>query len=171
MRPQTEGDWLAWVEHDNHQLREQAKFLCDALDDVFAHGLEPWAGAWDTAVVTFFDSGRQAPVSAVNALVRLWLTADEDSSPADLTSAFDDCLQISLNGFAPYDRDTRRRFRLVFLRRLAADWERLDDAWVDRAMRAIHEGGKETADEGPLFLEAARDILPDRLKALWPNGS
>ncbi|WP_189185935.1 NACHT domain-containing protein [Streptomyces albiflavescens] len=171
MRPRTDGDWLAWVQHDNGELREQARFLCDAADDVFAHGLEPWAGAWDTAVVTFFDSGSQAPVSAVSALVRLWLTVDDDSSSEDLTAAFDECLQISLNGFAPFDRETRRRFRRVFLRRLAADWERLDDAWMERAMRAIHEGGKEAADEGPLLLEAAREILPDQLKARWPDES
>ncbi|MFI6494499.1 NACHT domain-containing protein [Streptomyces sp. NPDC050564] len=171
MRPRTEGAWLSWVVHSNHQLREQARFLCDAADDIFAHGLEPWAGAWDSAVVTFFDNGSQTPVSAVNALVRLWLTVDQDSTPADLTAAFDACLPNSLHGFAPYDRETRRRFRLVFLRRLAADWERLDDAWVDRAMRAIREAGEQTEDEGAEFLEMAREILPDQLKARWTSGT
>jgi hypothetical protein len=170
-RPRTDGAWFAWVHHDNRQLREQARFLCDVADDIFVHGLEPWAGAWDTAVVSFHDSGAQSPASAVKALVHLWLTSDQDSTPTDLTAAFDVCLYISLNGFAPIDRDIRRRFRLVFLRRLAADWERLDHDWVERAMRAIHEGGKDAADEGPLFLDAAREILPDRLTALWPNAS
>ncbi|MFD3621266.1 hypothetical protein ACFWWT_39890 [Streptomyces sp. NPDC058676] len=109
------------------------------------------------------------PPEPVNALVRLWLTSDQDSTPTDLTAVFDVCLHIALNGFAPVDTDIRRRFRLVFLRRLAADWQRLEPDWVEQAMRAIHEGGKNATDEGPQFLDAARQILPSPLTALWRN--
>ncbi|MGW4873919.1 NACHT domain-containing protein [Streptomyces chartreusis] len=169
-RPRTDDQWFAWVWDDNRQLQQQAKFLCDVADDIFAHGLQPWTGVWDTAVVSFHATTGRPVVSAANALVHLWLTSDQDSTPADLTAAFDICLQIALNGFAPFDPDTRRRFRRVFLRRLAADWERLEHDWVERAMRAIHEGGKDAMDEGPQFLDAAREILPAPLAALWPEG-
>ncbi|MFD3930217.1 hypothetical protein [Streptomyces sp. NPDC058614] len=168
-RPRTEDYWFSWIRDDNHQLQQQAKFLCDVADDIFAHGLQPWADVWGTAVVTFHATTGRPVVSAANALVHLWLTSDQDSTPADLTAAFDVCLQIALNGFAPFDADTRRRFRLVFLRRLAADWERLEHDWVERAIRAIHEGGKDATDEGPQFLDAAREILPAPLAALWPD--
>ncbi|MEU5324460.1 hypothetical protein AB0G67_48295 [Streptomyces sp. NPDC021056] len=169
-RPRTDDHWLSWIRDDNHQLQQQAKFVCDTADDIFAHGLQPWAGVWDTAIVTFHATAGRPVVSAANALVHLWLTSDQDSTPADLTTAFDACLQIALNGFAPFDMDTRRRFRLVFLRRLAADWERLEHNWVERAIRAIHEGGKDATDEGSQFLDAAREILPAPLAALWPDG-
>ncbi|AZQ40005.1 hypothetical protein EJ357_46920 [Streptomyces cyaneochromogenes] len=168
-RPRTDNQWFAWITDDHRELQQQAKFLCDVADDVFAHGLQPWAGAWDTAVVSFHATREHPAASAANALVRLWLTSDQDSTPADLTATFDLCLQAALNGFAPFDTDTRRRFRLVFLRRLAADWERLEHAWVERAMRAIHDGGKDAIDEGAQFLDAAREILPAPLTALWPD--
>ncbi|MGW0624600.1 NACHT domain-containing protein [Streptomyces sp. NPDC002765] len=169
-RPRTDDHWFAWIQDDNRQLQDQAKFICDVADDIFAHALQPWAGVWDTAVVTFHATTERPAVSAANALVRLWLTSDQDSTPADLTAAFDMCLRIALNGFAPFDTETRRRFRLVFLRRLVADWERLEHDWVERAMRAIHEGGKDATDEGPQFLDAAREILPAPLAALLPDG-
>lgn len=169
-RPRTDDSWFSWIRDDNHQLQQQTQFLCDVADDIFAHALQPWAGPWDTAVVTFHATREHPAASATNALVRLWLTSDQDSTTADLTAAFDVCLHIALNGFAPVDMDTRRRFRLVFLRRLAADWERLEHDWVEQAMRAIHEGGNNASDEGPQFLDAAREILPSHLTALWRNG-
>ncbi|MEV0125127.1 hypothetical protein AB0I16_26930 [Streptomyces sp. NPDC050703] len=166
-----EGGWFSWISHQNAWLRVQSHFLCDVLDDVFAHGLEPLAGPWDTAVTTFFDDGDKPPVSAVHAMITLWLRVDQECTERELTAAFDTCLQTALNSFAPNDHETRRRFRLMFLRRLAADWPRLEPEWVQRAMRAIHDGGNDvTVDDGSLFREVADAVLPDALKrAHWPD--
>ncbi|WP_436842817.1 NACHT domain-containing protein [Streptomyces venezuelae] len=161
-----EGGWFSWISHPNLWLRIQSHFLCDVLDDVFAHGLEPLAGPWDTAVTTFYDNGDELPVSAVHAMITLWLRVDQDCTQRELTTAFDTCLQTALNSFAPNDRETRRRFRLMFLRRLAADWPRLEPEWVERAMRSIHDGGKDTTvDDGSLFRDVADEVLPAVLKA------
>ncbi|WP_172385647.1 NACHT domain-containing NTPase [Streptomyces sp. MNP-20] len=165
-----EGGWLSWITHDNTQVRAQAHFLCDAFDDILAHGLGPLAGAWGTAVTTFFDSGNEPPVSAAHAMVNLWLHIDQDCTPQELTRAFDTCLQVSLNSFAPEDHDTRRLFRLMFLRRLAADWQRLEPDWVRRALRSIRDGDKDaTVDDGSLFHETAHAVLPGELRAHWPD--
>lgn len=161
-----DGGWFSWITHQNTRLRAQSHFLCDVLDDVLAHGLEPLAGPWDTAVTTFFDGGDDPPVSAAHAMITLWLRIDQDCTARELTAAFDVCLQTALNSFAPTDDETRQRFRLMFLRRLAADWRRVEPEWVERAMRSIHDGGKDaTVDGGALFYELARDVLPDALQA------
>lgn len=161
-----EGGWFSWITHQNTTLRAQSHFLCDVLDDVVVHGLEPLAGPWDTAVTTFFDGGDEPPVSAAHAMITLWLRIDQDCTARELTAAFDVCLRTALNSFAPDDRDTRARFRLMFLRRLAADWQRLEPEWTQRAMRSIYDGGKDaTVDEGAQFRDVAREVLPEALRA------
>ncbi|MFF9803082.1 NACHT domain-containing protein, partial [Streptomyces rochei] len=102
-RPRTDDFWFSWIQDDHRELQQQTQFLCDVTDDIFAHALQPWNGPWDTAVVTFHATRKHPAVSAANALVRLWLTSDEDSTSTDLTAAFDVCLHIALNGFAPVD--------------------------------------------------------------------
>ncbi|GGS00190.1 hypothetical protein GCM10010252_43610 [Streptomyces aureoverticillatus] len=165
-RPRSRG-WLCWFQYDNSELREKAAFLCDKVDDTVVHGLEPLAGTWDTAVTTFLGDATEPPVSAAHAMIHLWLLIDDDAPTADLTEAFDTCLRFALNGFAIADGITRRRFRKMFLRRLAAEWRRLDPVWVEEALGEIWHGGAHRPDGGPTFHALAGDILPIELRVLW----
>ncbi|HEX4814188.1 MAG TPA: ATP-binding protein [Nonomuraea sp.] len=169
-RPRRPGEWFSWIHLDPWLFREQARFLCDTGDDTFVHALEPLADELRTMIATFFDSPeRQRPVSAVNALITLWLASGQRESSAELADAYDTCLRFALFGFAPTDPESRHRFRLLFLHQLAVDRERLDPAWLRSAMAAIGDGGKGKAEEEQRFLRAAHDILPRALTEHLPD--
>lgn len=162
-RPRLPRDWFSWITHDNTELREQARFLCTESDDILVHALEPFAEELGSTITTFHDYGVKPPVSAANSLIALWLATARNSNHQELTQAYETCLQIALHSFSPNDRETRRRYRHIFLHQLAEHWEKLDPAWLKDAMAEIRKGGKGEKDEKEALLAAARSILPEQL--------
>jgi NACHT N-terminal Helical domain 7 len=148
-RPGVEFGWA----NDHHEiLRKQIDFVCDAGVDSLAHALEPFWDDFGSMITTFHDFGQGHPVSAVNALIKLWLTTGEEKTPNELAITYDTCLRIATSGFAPFDVDTRARFQRLFLRQLAANQHRLPPGWVHGAMKKISEVGKSVTDEEMLML-------------------
>jgi hypothetical protein len=107
-----------------HQRRKNY-FLCHHSSDAPAHALDPIGTELGATIQTFADTGQDHPVSAANALIKLWLTAGLDSAPADLITAYATCLRIAMRAFSPLDTDTRDKYRAVVLRQLAVDCPRL----------------------------------------------
>jgi hypothetical protein len=155
------GGIFSWVGYHYDRIRTQSHFLCDTKDDTVAHALEPFLGDLGAMVTTFHDYRQGRPVSAVNALITLWITASQEKSPDELAAAYDTCLAIAIHGFAPDDVDTGACFRAYFLRQLAADFHRLPASWLGDAIKRIKEAGKSTNKEGPEFVRMAIEILPE----------
>ena len=160
-----------WVYLDAEQLNDQAWFLCDAHEDTLIHAIEPF-GAEDLGevVTTFhsYDTGKDRAVSAANALITLWLKSGKDSTPHELAAAYDICLKIAIHGFAPFEVNTRERFRVLVLRQLAADQGRLPRTWLKSAVTKIQEAGDKEPFEGSALLRIAYDTIPG-LMAAWPK--
>jgi NACHT conflict system protein len=155
------GVWFGWTHDDHKIIWSQSYFLCDTKDDSFAHALEPFFGDLGRMVTTFYDFWQGRPVSAANALITLWLTTSREKSPDELAVAYDTCLRFAIDGFAPFDVDTRAGFRNHFLRQLATDYHRLPTSWLGDAIKQIREAGKSTKNEGFELIRMAREILPD----------
>ena len=79
------------------------------------------------------------PVSAANALIKLWLTAGQDSAPADLAAAYTTCLRIATYGFSPLDADTRDKYRALVLRQLAVDLSRIPALLLHNMIEDVRE--------------------------------
>lgn len=161
------GAQFSWVHDDVEGLRRQINFLCDTKDDGVAHALEPFLGGdLQTMVTSFHDFGPGRPTSAANALIELWLTASQGKSADQLAAAYDVCLWIAMHGFAPYDVDTRARFREIVLRQLAADCHRMPPNWLGDAIKKIAQAcenkGWPLNERSDLF-RMVNEILPDIL--------
>ena len=155
------------MDFDSWQIRDQDRFLCDQRDDALVHALEPFAGDLD-AMVTSFHSYWPYPdraVSAANALITLWLTSSKDSATDELAAAYDTCLKIVVQGFSPYDTETWERFRIMVLRQLAADQQRLPQAWLNSAVMKIQDATHADATEGAALLRIANEVLPELMAA------
>jgi hypothetical protein len=162
-----------WVYIDADQLIFQAQFLCDAREDALTHALEPFGDNNLGPAVTAFHSyepDKDRAVSAANALITLWLKTGQDSTPDELAAAYDICLRIAIHGFAPFEVSARERFRVLVLRQLAADQERLPLAWLESTVTKIQEAGGAEPFEGSGLLEIANHIIPG-LMAIRPKNA
>ncbi len=155
------GSWSGWSYDDCEGFQRRSHFTCDIKDDIVAHALEPFSVDLRTAITTFFDFRQGRPTSPANALITLWLTVSQGKSPAELAVAYDTCLAFALFGFAPFDIDTRARFRTHFLHQLSMDFRRLSASWLADAVRQIKEAGKSTIKEGPDLVRMAKEIIPE----------
>jgi hypothetical protein len=154
-------DRFAWVHTNMVELSMQSHFLCDINSDVMMHALEPFSECLGAAVTTFHDYYSQGyPVSAANALIKLWITASQEKRPDELASAYNACLRIAIDGFAPYDVETRKHFRVLILRQMAADIHRLPSDWLRHATGQIEKAGTLTTQEGPELVRMATELLP-----------
>ena len=128
---------------------------------------EPFAGDLDAMITSFHSYWPDADlaVSAANALITLWLTSSKDSAPDELAAAYGTCLKIVVQGFSPYDTETWERFRIMVLRLLAADQQRLPQAWLDSAVMKIQDATHADAPEGAALLRIANEALPELMAA------
>ena len=128
-----------------HQNRKNY-FLCHHSGDVLAHALDPITVDLGAAVQTFMDDGQDHPVSAAHALIRLWFTAAQDCSPADLAAAHTACLRIALHAFSPLDTDARDKYRGLILHQLAVDCPRFSAEQLQTMLYEVRESGPDGAD-------------------------
>jgi len=158
------GDYSIWGYYNNAWLRQRTRFICDVGDDLLAHALDPLAGDLGAAIITIhsYGSDQDRAVTAANALITMWLVSSKDSTSDELATSFDSCLKIAIDGFAPFDTDTRERFRLLVLRQLAADQHRLPEAWLVSARLKITEARNGDPDhQGAELLRLANEVIPE----------
>jgi len=162
-RVRGEDGFSNWIYHDFDEIRSQAHFTADVLDDICVHALEPLADSMGTAITTFHSHWYDRSVSAANALIRLWLVSSQDSSVDELTAAYDTCLKIAIYGFAPVHSQVRSLYRKIFLHQLSLDYHRLPKAWLESAARAIRQGSDvpwHERHEGQVLLRMALETVP-----------
>ncbi|GAA3398116.1 NACHT domain-containing protein [Cryptosporangium minutisporangium] len=159
-----EGDWSGWTTQSSRELRRQAHLICDPDDDVFNQASEPLEAEFPQTLTTVYDFGGQnRPSTAANALIELWLVASRECDMEDLASAHQTCLNWVVDGFAPGDGETLRRFREIYLRQLAGDWHRLPAHWVVRTTERIRNaaiGSTEHHNDQAELLTMALSLLP-----------
>jgi NACHT N-terminal Helical domain 7 len=134
-----------WNRHQGHSWTYSTyehqclknRILCQHSVDALSHALEPMASELGVAIQTFSDCGQDHPVSAANALIRLWIASGQDSTPADLAAAYAACLQIAMRAFSALDAEARDKYRTLILRQLAADRPRLPESWIDNMMAQL----------------------------------
>lgn len=95
--------------------------------------------------------------------LRTGLADLERISAEELTAAYETCLRWAMDGFAPFDTEALRRFRAVFLRQLAADWDRLPAEWCEttagRMVKASQPGSR-SHNDGRELLQMAIEVVP-----------
>lgn len=171
-RVEGEDGYSNWINNDYDEIRGQAHFATDVLDDICVHALEPLADCMGTAITTFHSYWHDRSVSAANALIKLWLVSSQDSPMDELAAAYDTCLKITIHGFAPFDSQARNLYRQIFLHQLSLDYHRLPKAWLESAARAIRQGSEVSWNErheGQALLRMAQQTLP-ALMASQGNG-
>ena len=131
---------------DYETFQQENYFLCDVSQDAITHALEQFAAHLPTTIMTFAGIWDDRCVSAAHALLRLWIACGTQSNTEELTAAYDDCIDIALGAFAPFDTQTESRYRELILRQLGHDKTRLPGVWRENTRQQ---------------LEAARD-QPDR---------
>jgi hypothetical protein len=144
------------------RLRDQLWFLCDETDDTLAHALEPLAPDLIAATTAFHYYGSHPghAISALHALISMWMTSNTDSSQNELIDAYETCLNIVISGFAPDQAKAREQFRTIVLRQLAADQPRLPPTWLHQAILRIRHAARADADEGDALAKITAEILP-----------
>jgi hypothetical protein len=140
---------FGWRHVYDNWLRSQTWFVCDSGDDTLAHALEPFAADFDAAISGFHSVWPEGhAVSAANALITLWLTSSKDSPGDELTAAYDTCLEIIIHDlFGPNASRTREHFRVLVLRQLAADQQRLPGDWLESLRARIQDTVTTTPDQ------------------------
>jgi hypothetical protein len=154
--PQHRPPGRSWTYSSYEHQHKKGYFICHHGYDALAHALEPLALELGTAIQTFADRGQNRPVSAAHALIRLWLTSGQDSSPDDLAAAHSICLDIALHAFSPFDNEARTTYRDLVLRQLANDRARLPTAWLRDAANQIQEIA---SDDIALATQASKIII------------
>jgi hypothetical protein len=158
-----ENDLRGWIHLDYDTLASELEFLCSPEGDTAAHALAPFADGLKTMTTTFFGFGGARPVSPAYALTTLWLKAGNGADDDELTAACHLCLRYAVHGFAPFDSDTRRRFRILFLQQFQVLRDRLPPSTVDLTVREIvRTDGREVMEKEDL-LALVREICPELL--------
>jgi hypothetical protein len=171
VEPRNRRKGHSWTYANYQHQRMKLRFLCQHQSDALTHALEPLAEELGVAIQTYSDCGQEHPISAANALIRLWITSGQDSSPSELTAAYDACIQIALRAFSSLDADAKDKYRSLILHQLAADRRRLPESWIESMLEQI--GRLRYADSDFIFqvagiLEQAESAEHDWL-ATPPN--
>jgi hypothetical protein len=163
-RPSDRAGYYIWVRLNYADIRRQAHFTADDSDDACLHALVPFADHLGSAVTTFHSYWGDRSVSAANALITLWLASNQDVGGEELASAYDTCLRISIQGFAPGDAEAREAFRAIFLRQLQVDRGRLPQIWFDAATDLVRKAKNSELRDVELLrkaIEIARELHGD----------
>jgi hypothetical protein len=128
---------LSWVRAEYLKIRREGYFLCDTDQDILIHALDPLSAALQAATTTFAGYWGDHCVSAGHALIRLWAASGTQASAEELTAAYDDCIEIALQAFAPFDTETESQYRRIVLRHLDHDRNRLPGVWREKTRQHL----------------------------------
>ena len=135
--PANEATTRSWLRADYEEVKQENYFLCDVIQDAVTHALDQFAATLSTTIMTFAGYWDDRCVSAAHALLRLWVACGMQSDTAELTSAYDDCIDIALYAFAPFDTETEARYRDLILRQLGHDKNHLPGVWRERTRQRL----------------------------------
>ncbi|GAB3726609.1 hypothetical protein GCM10027598_45660 [Amycolatopsis oliviviridis] len=158
-----ERSFYGWIRLDFDALESELEFLCSVEGDTVAHTLAPFADGYGTMVTTFYGFGDARPVSPAHFLIDLWLKDGSGAGEGELAAAFHLCLRHAVDGFAPFDSETRRKFRVLFLRQFHRLRDRLPSSMVDSAVEEILRTTGPEIMEREDFLALTREICPGLL--------
>jgi CheY-like chemotaxis protein len=146
--PAMTGERLSWIRTEYRRTRREGYFLCDVDQDAVIHTLDPLAAGLLPSITTFAGYWDDRCVSAAHALVRLWVASAMPASSEELVAAYDDCIEIALKAFAPFDTATQTRYQHIILRQLDRDRSRLPGVWREKTRQRLSTERKnaETAD-------------------------
>jgi hypothetical protein len=151
------GSVFSWIHDHPALMRAEAAFLCAVNEDIYVHALEPLFDRHSPAVTTFHDFRERGPVSGVQALLTLWVRVGEGAPREEIADAAETCLRIALHGFAPFEAEGRRHFRVLLFNNLVAIRHTLPDGWVaGLAARFETESRVDDRDE---LLDLTRQIV------------
>ena len=132
-----EGGKHSWLMASYEEVQQENYFLCDVAHDAISHALDQFAARLPTTIMTFAGYWDDRCVSAAHALLRLWVACGLESDTAELTSAYDDCIDIALGAFAPSDTQTEARYRDLILRQLGHDKNHLPGVWREKTRQRL----------------------------------
>jgi hypothetical protein len=144
----------SWLMADYESFQQENYFLCDVSQDAVTHALDQVAASLATTIMTFAGYWDDRCVSAAHALLRLWIACGTQSGTGELTAAYDDCIEIALGAFAPFDTETESRYRELILRQLGHDKNRLPGVWREKTRQQL-----EAAREAPDRAEWAERVI------------
>ncbi|EOD65395.1 hypothetical protein H480_26867 [Amycolatopsis vancoresmycina DSM 44592] len=161
--PIGEDSYRGWIRFSFDTLASEIEFLCSVEGDTAVHALAPFADGYGNMITTFYGFGDARPLSPANALITLWLKSGSGAGADELAAAYFPCLKHAVHGFAPYDHETRRRFRVLFLNQLRILRDRLPPSMVDRTVRELLRADGPEIEEKADLLALTRQICPDLL--------
>jgi NACHT N-terminal Helical domain 7 len=123
------GSGWSWIRADYETTRRESYLLCDTTQDALVHALDPLAAELLTTIMTFAGFWDDRCVSAAHALIRLATASGLQADTTELTAAYDECIEIALFAFAPFDTETEARYRNIILRQIGHDKSRLPGVW------------------------------------------
>jgi hypothetical protein len=123
-----------WRHVSAEEIRRESYFICDTVNDIAWHGLEPIALEMDLygqadsdveATTAFGVLSQERAASVTHAMIRLWLTSSNPGGTDELQQAYEDCLTIIEGSRPDYATANRNDYHARILRQLAADSDRL----------------------------------------------
>jgi hypothetical protein len=140
-----------WYQIQVEDICRESYFVCDTVDDVIWHGLEPIVQQMDLsapedeseATTAFGVLSEERAASVTHAMIRLWLASSDPAGTQKLHQAYEDCLNVIERSRPEEHTATLNEYLARVLRQLAADSERLSTEFraeiLSRLKRSILE--------------------------------
>lgn len=121
---------ICWSQGRLEDIRRELYFTCDGRVDMLLHALEPLAGVLDGAVEQYYVLWQDRTVSAMHALLTIFVNRGTDD---ELARAYDVCLDICQAGMVGVGREEPTRiFRELVTRQLQIDLPRMSATWAQK---------------------------------------
>jgi hypothetical protein len=166
-------------------LRKEAYFCCDTMDDIVWHSLEPIALEMDLpglgddrdieATTAFGVLSEERVISVTHAMTRLWLTSGDPAGTEELQQVYEDCLTVIDHSRPGYDTGSRNYYLSRVLRQLAADREQLSREFRAEVLSHFKESILQESylNDHPLIrhwaVQAFNDFGPDLFRRSEPD--
>lgn len=155
------GSGWSWIRADYETTRRESYLLCDTAQDALVHALDPLAAELMTSIMTFAGFWDDRCISAAHALIRLATASGLQGNITELTAAYDECIQIALFAFAPFDSETEAKYRNIVLRQIGHDKTRLPGVWREETRADLEDVRQDpvTKREHPSACDLAERII------------
>jgi hypothetical protein len=125
-----------WSHFSVEDMQRESYFICDTVNDILWHGLEPIALEMDLhdrrddkgdvgATSAFGVLSEERAVSVTHAMTKLWLTSSQPVGTEELQQAYEECLAVIEGSRPDYSIVNRNDYLARTLRQVAADRDRL----------------------------------------------
>ena len=131
-----------WSAGPCDQFQRRYQFTCDLDDEIVFHSLKPLFDELGSTVTTFIGYSTDHSSSCAHALLKLWVASSTRANSQILTAAYDECIELALNGLRHFDADADKAFREIIVRQLAVDLKRLPGVWRVTASEKLRGSGK-----------------------------